>query len=376
MAGGMIPVAVPDVGDLEKRYVAEAAGSGWVSSLGEFIGRFETAFARFCEVEHGVSVANGTAAIEVTLKALGIGPGDEVILPALTFAAVPAAVVHLGAQPVLADVQPESWCLDPVAFERAVSARTRGVVAVHSYGHPVDLDPVIEVCRARGINLIEDCAEAHGARYKGRRVGSIGDAGTFSFYGNKIITTGEGGMVVTTDPILAERVRLLKDHAMDPSRRYYHLEAGYNFRMTNIQAALGCAQLERIHEFLDKRSSLLAWYREELEAVPGVELNPRMPWAEPVNWLACALLDAARADRRDRTLERLRAEGVDTRPFFVALGDLPPYREARRVGAVGEGTPVADDLSARGFNLPTSTLMTRDTVRGVAAKLAAVLSGS
>ncbi len=364
MSKPMIPVAVPDIGERERRLVNEAVESGWVSSIGEFVNRFEREFAAFCESEYAIAVSNGTTAIEVTLKALGVGAGDEVIVPDFTFAAVPASVVHLGASPVLVDVDQHHWCLDPAAVKRAITRRTKAVIAVHSYGHPAEMDAILELCRARGIRVLEDCAEAHGARYRGRRVGSLGDAGTFSFYGNKIVTTGEGGMIVTQDGELADRIRMLKDHAMDPARRYFHLEAGYNFRMTNVQAALGCAQLARIDEFLAKRASLLARYVEGLRAAP-LTMNPRMPWADPVNWVVCAVLPPELAGRRDEILRRLREEGIDTRPFFVPLSEMPPYSQARTFGAVGAGTPVGRQLSTTGFNLPTSTTLTPSQVEQV-----------
>lgn len=373
MSRDFIPVAVPDIGDLELTYVSDAVRSGWVSSIGEFIGRFESGFARFCEAKHGIAVANGTVAIEVALKALGIGPGAEVIIPAMTFAAVGAVVVHLGAEPVLADIDPACWCIDPRAVERAITARTKAVVPVHSYGHPADLRPILDVCGGRGIRVVEDAAEAHGARYRGRRVGAIGDAGCFSFYGNKIVTTGEGGAVVTDDDDLAARIRVLKDHAMDPGRRYYHLEAGYNFRMTNLQAALGCAQLERADEFMRKRSEILRWYREDLGGTEGLRLNPGMPWAEPVNWIVCAVLDDRLAGSRDALLASLREVGIDTRPFFVPLGEMPPYRSARQVGSEGTGNPVAARIAKAGFNVPTSVHLDRESVRRIAHALRAGL---
>lgn len=350
----MIPVASPDISELEERYVQEAVRSGWVSSIGAFVDRFERDFATFCETEHGVAVSNGTDALLVTLKAAGVGPGDEVIVPALTFVAVPAVVLHLGAQPVLADIHPDYWCLDPLAVERAISPKTKAIVVVHLYGHPADMDPILELARSRRIAVIEDGAEAHGARYKNRRVGSLGDAGCFSFYGNKIITTGEGGMVVTNNAALAERVRMLKDHAMDPMRRYYHPEAGYNCRMTNLQAALGCAQLERIEVLLAQRAQLLTWYREGIASTPRVTLNPKMPWADPVNWMVCVLLDPQMAHYRDRIQGELKEAGIDTRPFFVPLPEMPPYKNARLVGASTSDVPVAYAVGAAGFNMPSS----------------------
>jgi perosamine synthetase len=307
-------------------------------------------------------MTNGTDALFIALKALGVESGDEIIVPSLTFVAVPAVVVHLGAEPVIVDAHPDYWCLDPTAVERAVTKRTKAIIAVHVYGHPADMDPILEITRPRGIAVVEDCAEAHGAKYRGKTVGSIGDVGCFSFYGNKIITTGEGGMAVTDDPELARRMRFLKDHAMDPKRRYFHPEAGYNCRMTNVQAALGCAQLERIDELSAKRAQILNWYRDALTDAGPVSLNPAMPWADPVNWMICALLSGGPAARRDEILSQLRVRGVDTRPFFVPAEQMPPYSACRVVGARGDGAPVSARLSTAGFNLPSSPALTPDEV--------------
>lgn len=368
-APSFLPVAEPSVGEREVAYVHEAVASGWVSSIGAFVDRFEQDFAAFCGTRHAVAISNGTDSIFLALRAMGIGPGDEVVVPALTFAAVGAVVHHVGATPVLADVHPDHWNLDPVAVERALTPSTKAVIAVHLYGHPADMDPILALCRPRGIAVIEDGAEAHGARYKGRTVGSIGDVGSFSFYGNKVITTGEGGALVSDDAELLARVRHWKDHAMSPERRYYHTEAGYNCRMTNLQAALGVAQLERAPELLAWRARLLGWYRDALADVPGLTLNPHLDWAEPVNWLVCAVLEPALAPTRDRLLAALRTQGIDTRPFFVPMADLPPYAACLAVGADGEGAPVAAWLGAAGFNLPTSERVTEADVRRIADAL-------
>ena len=347
-----LPVASCDLGALEERYVLEAVRSGWISSIGAFVDRFERDFARFCQVEHAVAVSNGTDALFIALRALGVTSGDEVIVPALTFAAVAAVVVHCGAQPVFCDVEPRSWCIDPRAVERAVSPRTRAVIAVHSYGHPADMDALLEITRPRGIRLIEDCAEAHGARLGGRVVGAIGDVGCFSFYGNKIITTGEGGMITTRDGALAPRARYLTPHAMDPARRYWHTEAGHNCRMTNVQAALGCAQLERVNELLATKRATLEAYRAGLTST-SFQLNPHLDGADPVVWMVCALASGD-VSRRDRLCDELRAQAIDTRPFFVPLPQLPPYAGAPVFAAAGAGaSPVADRLGATGFNLPS-----------------------
>lgn len=346
------PVSSLSLGELERQYVLEALDSGWISSLGSFITRFESDFAGFCDVRHAVAVSNGTTALFLSLKALGIGRGDEVIVPALTFAAVPAAVVEAGAEPVVVDVDPENWCLDPGLVEKATTPRTKAILVVHSYGHPADMDPILSFARERGLAVVEDCAEAHGARYKGRVVGSMGELGAFSLYGNKIITTGEGGFVVGNDDGLISRARFLKDHAMDPERRYYHTEVGYNFRLTNLQAAVGLAQLSRIRELIAAREALLETYRKELGHLGRVRLNPRMPWAEPVNWMVCALLESADESGREKVMKGLREKGIDTRPFFVTIPEMPPYRSCRVVGRSGPRAEVAERLSRIGLNLP------------------------
>ena len=369
------PVSSPDIGELEERYVAQAVRSGWVSSIGEYVDRFEAGFAQVCGSRHGIAVSNGTDAIFLALKALGVGPGDEVIVPALTFVAVPAVVLHVGAEPVLADIDPVYWGIDPAAVERAITPKTKAIVAVHLYGHPVDMDPILEVATPRGIPLIEDSAEAHTAKYRGRTVGSIGRMGCFSFYGNKVLTTGEGGVITTDDDALAERVRFIKDHAMDKVRRYFHPEAGFNCRMTNMQAALGCAQLERKDELLGKRERMLGWYQQELAGVQGLTLNPRMPWAEPVNWIVCAVLSPELTPLREALLSRLRELGVDTRPFFVPAHEMPPYENCRRVDADGGAElPATKRAGAAGFNLPTLPDLTQQDVAHIAAQVKLALA--
>ncbi len=375
MSQDFLPVAMPDIGKLEEEYVLEAVRSTWVSSIGEFLGRFEREFADFCQAEHGVAVTNGTDALILALRAAGVKRGDEVVMPALTFAAVPAAALLLGAEPVFVDVDPDYWCLDPRAVQRALSSKTAAIVAVHSYGHPADMDAIAAIASPGKIPVVEDCAEAHGALCRGRKVGSIGVAGCFSFYGNKIITTGEGGMVVTGDSAFAARVRMLKDHAMDPQRRYFHLEAGYNSRMTNLQAALGCAQMRRIEGFLAARDQILEWYREELADVEGLRFNPRMPWARPVNWITCAVLEPRLAAHRDRLLDQLRSRGIDTRPFFLPCSIMPPYLHCRTQGVEDTRLPCTERLSASGFNLPTHAACDRPQVQRVAGEIRRALSG-
>jgi perosamine synthetase len=369
----LLPIAEPDLGPLEESYLLDAFKSGWISSLGPYIQRFESEFASFCGVKHAIAVSNGTVALHLSLLAAGIGPGDEVIVPALTFVATAAAVRHAGAEPVFVDSEPEIGTLDPLAVERAIGPRTKAILPVHLYGHPANMDPILALASAKGLVIIEDAAEAHGARYKGRVVGCMGHLSTFSFYGNKILTTGEGGAVVTDDDALAARVRFLKDHAMDPVRRYWHPEVGYNYRMTNLQAALGCAQLKRCAELSGKRQRVVDLYREAFKG-SGVTINPGKPWADPVPWLVCALLpEGTSRTMRDELMVRLKSEGVDSRPYFHLLTNMPPYLECRRHGVHGSSLEVAEDLSARGLNLPSITRLDLEPAERIKPLVAAAL---
>jgi perosamine synthetase len=358
----VIPVFAPWLSENVRRYVLDCVDTGWISSLGEYVPRFEQDFARFCEARHAVATSNGTTALHLALVTLEIGPGDEVLVPDLTFVATANVVRYTGATPVLVDADPVTWGMDPADTARKLTPRTRAVIPVHVYGHPVDLEPLLDLGRRHGIKVVEDAAEAHGARYHGRRVGALGEIGAFSFYGNKIITTGEGGMVVTNDGDLAERARFLRDHAMDPNRRYYHPEVGFNYRMTNIQAAIGCAQLEQAESILQRRKVIAAAYEAGLAELPGLVRPPAEPWAENVYWMYSVLVERAFGPDRDAVREGLRARGVDSRPFFVPLHEQPPYRED---GAF----PVSTRLSRTGINLPSGTGLTTEEIATVCRAL-------
>ena len=341
-----IPIYQPDLSGDELRYVTDCLESTWISSLGKYIDRFEQSFASYCGTDFGVSCANGTVALHLILAAYGIGPGDEVIIPTLTFVATANAVRYTGATPVFVDADAITWNMDPALIEERVSPRTKAIIAVHLYGHPADMDPIMDLAEKHHLIVIEDAAEAHGAEYKGRRVGDLGHAAAFSFYGNKVITTGEGGMVVTSDGDLAERARFLKDHGMSKEKRYWHPEVGFNYRMTNIQAAIGLAQLKRIDQIIERKRQIAAWYNEMLADCPGVVLPPEAPWARSVYWLYSVLIsDEAKIDR-DQLMVVLREMGIDSRPFFYPMHQLPPYRTSQFF-------PVADKLSASGMNLPS-----------------------
>jgi perosamine synthetase len=351
-------VSAPALVGREREYVLDCLDSTWISSNGQYLERFESAFAEFCGVRHAVSCCNGTAAVHLALLAHGVGPGDEVIVPTLTYVATANPVIYCGAQPAFVDAEPHTWNMDPERVADAITPRTRGIVVAHLYGHPVDMDRILEQAERHGLWVIEDAAEAHGATYRGRMIGSMGSLATFSFYGNKIITSGEGGIVVCDDARLADRVRQLHGQGQDPNRRYWFPMVGFNYRMTNIEAAIGLAQLERIDWHLARRREIAAWYREELSEEPGVELSPQASWAQSAFWITCAVIDEQRFGRRDELMAKLDREGVETRPFFYPLHTLPMYRAANE----GLQFPIAEDLARRGLNLPSSATLTRDEV--------------
>jgi perosamine synthetase len=351
-----IPVSQPNLIGKEREYVLDCLDSTWISSIGKYVSRFEELFASFCEAPYAVSTNNGTSALHLALAALGVGPGDEVIVPTLTFVATANAVRYCGATPVLVDCQRETMNISPEAVESAITERTKGVICVHLYGHPADMDPILGVARAHRLFVLEDAAEAHGALYKGRPVGGIADAGTFSFFGNKIMTTGEGGMVTTSDPKLNSAMRLLRGQGMDPERRYWFTEVGFNYRMTNIQAAIGLAQLEMFETHKRDRANVARLYMSMLEPLGDfIEIPPAAEWATPVYWTYVILLREPRLNR-DKVMEELLLAGVETRPVFYPMHVLPPYRDARG------RFPSANEIAARGICLPMHGQLTEEHI--------------
>lgn len=363
-----IQVAHPALTGNEKRYVNECLDSGWISSAGSFLPRFEEAFAEFCGTRFAISANNGTTALHLALLGLGVGPGDEVLVPTLTYVATANAVHYCGARPVFIDSEPLTMNLDPELIEDRITPATRGIIVVHLYGHPADMDPILEIARRRKLFVIEDAAESHGALYRNRTVGSLGDVATFSFFGNKIITTGEGGMLTTDNPELNQRIRLFRGQGMDPGRRYWFPIVGYNYRMTNIEAALGLAQLEQVHHHLAARQTLARWYSEHLTDLTDVLILPEvMDWAQHAWWMYTVVLrdggrETADAARRDAILAGLAKVGIETRPVFFPMHVMPPFYEERQY-------PVAQRLAALGFNLPTHELLTENDVEYIASSL-------
>jgi len=363
----LIPVNEPRLGALERSYLLDCLDSGWISSRGPYLARFEQEFAAYCGVRHGVATTNGTAALHVALAALGIGAGDEVILPALTMAATAFAVVYTGATPVLVDSEPLRGNLDPTQLEATITPRTRAILVVHLYGHPVDMDPIHEIAQRHGLPIVEDAAEAHGATCRGRRAGSLGTIACFSFYANKIVTSGEGGMVVTDDDALADRALRLRDMAHSPTQRFLHEELGFNYRLTNLQAALGLAQLHQIDASLARKRSMAARYRERLAGIPGLRLPDEAPWAQNVYWMYAVVVDEPFPLDRDALMAALAAEGIETRSFFIPMHLQPALRHLGLFA--GEEYPVAEDLGRRGLYLPSGLAITDEQIDLVAATI-------
>ncbi len=357
-----IPIYEPWLGELEEQLVLETVRSTWISSLGKYIRQFEDEFATYCGTAHGIATSNGTTALHLALHALGIGPGDEVIVPALTFVASANSVHYTGARPVFADVDSETWTLDPASVARLITPRTKAIMPVHIYGQMAAMPALMELAQQHNLLAIEDAAEAHGAAIAGRRAGSWGTVGAFSFFANKIITTGEGGMLVTNDAELAARCRQLRDHGMPPARRYWHDEVGFNYRITNLQAAVGVAQMTRIDEVIRRKRAIAAQYAEELDGVPGITVAKEAPGTFSVFWMVSALIDPPFPLTRDALVVALREVGIDSRPFFHPLDTLPPYRSETPC-------PIALNLSRRGINLPSSPLLTAEQVGRICSTL-------
>lgn len=365
-----IPVCEPTLRGNELKYLTEAVQSGWISSSGKYLQQFENKFSNYCQVSQGVSCSNGTKALHLALEALGIGKGDEVIIPNFTMIACCNAVIYAGAKPVLLDSESDTWNLDIDKIEEKITDKTKAIMVVHIYGHPVDMDKVRMIADKYGLYVIEDAAEAHGAEYKSRKTGSLGDIACFSFYANKIITTGEGGMVVTNNEKWADRARLLRNHFFGQPR-FLHHELGYNYRLTNLQAALGLAQLERIEELVAARRQNAYFYNQLLKNILGLTLPPEKEWAKNVYWMYGILVNdefgVPLLDLRKALLEK----GIDTRSFFIGMHQQPAYRnKVSRYASIfpdlSGNYPVSEELTKKGFYLPSSSHLTKEQIHFIA----------
>ena len=363
-----ISVAVPNFLGNEKKYVNDCIDSTWISSKGKYIDMFESAFAEYCGSDYGISCCNGTVTLHAALLALGIKEGDEVIVPSFTYIATANAVRYCGATPVFADCLEDTWNIDPADIERKITNKTKAIIPVHLYGNPCEMDSIMEIAKKYGLYVIEDAAECHGATYKGKKTGAIGDISTFSFFGNKIITTGEGGIILTNNKELADKMRALKGQGMDPNKRYWFNMVGYNYRMTNIEAALGLAQLEKIDEHIANRRRVAEWYFEEFEDVKDlISFQKVTDGGESVWWMFSILLNKESKISRDDLIDKLQEDGIETRPLFYPMHIMPPYKDENAM------CPVSEDISARGLNLPTHGLLTREDVAYVVKRIKAYI---
>jgi len=351
-----IPVCEPYLAGREAEYVRDCIDTNWISSAGKYLAQFEEGFARYCGCAHGIATTSGTTALHLAIAARGLGPGDEIIMPAFTIASTVFAALYAAATPVLVDVEPDTWTMRVEDVAAKVGPRTRAILPVHMYGHPCDMDPLRDLARRHDLWVLEDAAEAHGAEYKGARCGSLGDAACFSFYANKIVSTGEGGMVVTNDAQLADRCRSLKNLGFNRERRFLHDAVGFNYRMTNVQAAIGLAQLERADEYVALRRLHGARYTALLQNVEGLRLPVERPWARNVYWMFGIVVEDGFGCSRDEVRAGLAERGVDTRTFFIPMHEQPVFHRQGLFSS--EQYPVASDLGRRGLYLPSSTGLT------------------
>lgn len=353
------PISSPDLSGNESKYIMDALESTWISSAGPYIQRFEKEFAEFCGRKYALALSNGTVALHLALVTLGIGVGDEVIVPDLTFAATINAVLHAGATPVIVDVEEKNLGICPKALEKAITKKTKAIIPVHLYGQPCDLAPILSLAKKHQLKIIEDCAEAHGAKYENKMIGSFGEVSAFSFFANKIITTGEGGMCLMDDEQIYKKMKVLRDHGMNPDKKYWHDFVGYNYRMTNIQAALGCAQLERVQSILEKRKMMEDTYHQVFSANKHIKLLKNQDKSsQKVNWLVCGLVT-----KRDQLIQFLKKNNIDTRPFFYSMSEMPIYRQ------YSHSCSTSQRISGQGISLPSDSNLTEKDIVHINEKI-------
>ncbi len=370
--GKMIPVCEPTLQGNELKYLKECVETNWISSTGRKIIAFEETFAGKVGAKYGISCTNGTTALHLALYVAGIGPGDEVILPTFTMIATANVVTHLGARPVLVDADPYTYTMDVGKIEEKITKKTRAIVPVDIYGHPCEMDAILEIADKHGLAVIEDAAEAHGAEYRGRKIGSISDASTFSFYANKIITTGEGGMITTDSREFYDKARNIRDHAFSEDRHFWHKYVGFNYRMTNLQAAVGLAQVERFDELVGARIRNAALYNSLLRDIPGLRLPPEAEGVKNVFWMYALLVEDEFGMSRDELRKQLADRGIETRTFFIPIHLQPIYHKLFS----NESFPVSESLCARGLYLPSSSGLSENDIRYVCSTIKDILEGA
>ncbi len=359
----MIPVCEPLLDEKELAYVTDCLKTNWISSKGKYIEAFEEGFARYCDCKYGIATTSGTTALHLALASIGIGPGDEVIVPAFTMIATVFAIIYTGAKPVLVDAEPDTWNIDPAKIKERITDRTKVILPVHIYGHPCEMEAIMEIAGKYHLWVVEDAAEAHGAEYRGKKAGSLGHLSCFSFYANKIITTGEGGMVVTNNDGVAQKARLLKDLAFSTEKRFLHLSIGFNYRMTNIQAAIGLAQLEKINDLVAARRRNAHYYNRLLKDVPGITLPVERKEAKNVYWMYGILIEDEFGLSRNELMVSLKEKGIETRSFFYPMHQQPAFQEMGLFA--GEKYPVTEALAQKGLYLPSGSGLKNEEIEEV-----------
>lgn len=365
-----IPVSEPNLCGNEKKYVVDCVESNWVSSTGSYVKKFERKISEFIGTKYASTCSNGTTSLHLILLAMDIKGKDEVILPTLTFVSSANSILYNNAKPVFIDSEIDTWNMDINLIEKNITKKTKAIMVVHLYGHPVDLDPVIELCEKHDLYLIEDSAEAIGSKYKGKKIGSIGDASSFSFYGNKTITTGEGGMIASNNKELIDKIDILKNQGKSPKDRYWHEVLGYNYRLTNLQAALGLAQMENIDKFIKRKREIADRYTKNLQ-IPELNVSIEKDYAYNTYWMYSIVLNEKTKIKRQNLVKRLEELGIETRDFFYPMHKLPIYSSYSK-----EKYPIAEFLSKKGINLPSSTKLTNEEIDYICDKIIEIIRES
>jgi perosamine synthetase len=361
-----VPIAGPSITDLEVKYIAEAARTGWHQDYQKYIKLFEEKFGAHVGRRYALATSSGTGALHLAYAALGVGPGDEIIVPNITWIASIDPALHMGAVPVFADIEPDTWCLDPNDIERRITPRTKVILVVHLYGHMADMDPILRIAEKHGLRVLEDAAQAVGADYHERAGGSFGDVSAVSFTGTKTMVTGEGGMLLTDDADIYRSAAHFNDHCQEPEKRFWNEGLGYKYKMSNIEAACGLAQLERLDELVARKRQIFSWYGDRLGGIPGLQLNCERPGTTNALWMTTVAVDSSFGIEKEELMSRLGEYGIQTRPFFYPLSDLPPLKSEAE-------TPVSHDISPRAINLPSAHDLTEDDVDHVCSALLEVL---
>lgn len=376
----MIPVNEPLLLEEDFQRLENCFRTGWVSSAGAYVEEFEESWARYCGVKHGIAVSNGSTALQVAVEAIGISDGDEVIMPSFTIVSCASAVVRTGGVPVLVDCDPITWCMDVTQVAARITPRTKAIMVVHMYGHPVDMDPIMALAKKHDLKVIEDAAEVHGALYQSGRTngqpvwqkcGGIGHIATFSFFANKLITTGEGGMVITDDPHLAARCRAIRNLCFIPERRFLHKDHGYNYRITNMQAALGVGQVNRIESIVERKRWAAAEYTQRLAELDGLQLPTEYEWARSVYWIYPLVISDDVPMDAVLMAQRLRALGVETRPFFLGMHEQPLFHDLGLF--IGERYPVSERIARKGLYIPSGLALTLEQIESVSQAVKQVM---